>query len=183
MGEVRRPDLGEERLVALIATGDRSSFSDLFMLYAPKVKAYMRKMGATDAAAEDLAQEALLRVWRNAGQFDAARGNVAAWIFTIARNAYIDAARKERHPSDLQEQPQRPAAHTPEEALLARDRIQRTQRALSELSTSQGRVCEAVLLGGSSLRHAAERLGLSLPTAKSHLRRGLAKLKASVNEA
>ncbi|OYV74238.1 MAG: hypothetical protein B7Z74_02630 [Deltaproteobacteria bacterium 21-66-5] len=69
-------------LIAAIAAGrDRAAFAGLFSHYAPRVKTFLQRRGADAAQAEELAQEALLAVWRKAGQFDPARATAAAWIF------------------------------------------------------------------------------------------------------
>ena len=75
---------------------DREAFADLFDHFAPRVKAYMRRLGAEPAAADDLVQDVMLTVWRRAGQFDPSKAGVATWIFTIARNRRIDIIRRER---------------------------------------------------------------------------------------
>ena len=86
---------------AVVAVGrvrDRKAFQDLFDHFAPRVKGYLMRLGAGNAVAEDLAQEALLTVWRKAALFDPGKASASTWIFTIARNLRIDAIRKERRP-------------------------------------------------------------------------------------
>ncbi|HSZ12103.1 MAG TPA: sigma factor, partial [Rhizomicrobium sp.] len=65
---------------------DRAAFEALFNHFAPRVKAYLLRLGAHGAQADELAQEALLLLWRKAEQFDPAKASAATWIFTIARN-------------------------------------------------------------------------------------------------
>lgn len=171
-------DARERGLLLAIAEGDRESFVMLFSLYAPKVKTYLRRKGASEGEAEDLAQEALLRVWQKARSFDPSRGTQAAWIYTIARNVYVDSVRRERHPDDLIEwcrSPPPPA--TPEEALLAADRRVELDRAVAGLSGQQATVFKLAFRREGPLADVADGLGLELPTVKSHLRRGVAKLR------
>src|ERR1700722_5475957 len=86
---------GPERLIlAIAARADRAAFTSLFLHFAPRVKAYLLRRGLSGPVAEELAQEAMLTVWRRAAQFDPARAGAAAWIFAIARNLCIDAARR-----------------------------------------------------------------------------------------
>lgn len=89
-------DLSDEDLLARIGAGDRVAFAALFGRYAPKVKSYLMRLGAGWAAAEDLAQEAIVSVWRRAASYDATRAKASTWIFVIARNAWIDRLRRER---------------------------------------------------------------------------------------
>ena len=79
-------------------TRDRAAFAALFAHFAPRVKAWLMRQGAPPAQAEDLAQEALLMVWRKAPLFDPAKASAGTWVFTIARNLRIDAIRRERRP-------------------------------------------------------------------------------------
>lgn len=82
------------RLIRAIADRqDRAAFAALFECFAPRIKAFMQRSGAGEASAEELAQETMLAVWRKAALFDPASAGAAAWIFTIARNLRIDAAR------------------------------------------------------------------------------------------
>ena len=61
------------------ATQDRAAFAALFAHFAPRVKAYLLRLGAPSGVAEELAQEALLSVWRKAHLFDPAKASAATW--------------------------------------------------------------------------------------------------------
>ena len=103
------------------------------------------RSGAAADAAEDVAQETLLTVWRKAAYFDPARASASAWIFTIARNLRIDRLRGEKRatlyaPFELVE-PESP--QTPDHALDAAERDERVRAALRELSQEQVRVVTA----------------------------------------
>ncbi|HEY4123346.1 MAG TPA: sigma-70 family RNA polymerase sigma factor, partial [Rhizomicrobium sp.] len=83
-------------LVSIAIRQDRAAFAVLFGYFAPRVKAYLLKLGAGPSLAEDLAQEAMIAVWRKAVLFDPTKASASTWIFTIARNLRIDAIRRER---------------------------------------------------------------------------------------
>src|SRR5690348_424827 len=95
---------------------DREAFARLFEHFAPRLKSYLMRAGAGPVAAEDFAQEAMLTVWRKAALFDPTRAGASTWIFTIARNLRIDAARRAkfdlREPdlSELPDDPEQPDA-------------------------------------------------------------------------
>jgi RNA polymerase sigma-70 factor (ECF subfamily) len=76
------------------ASSDRDAFWLLFEHFAPRIKGLMLKAGASKEEAEEIAQDALLAVWRKAAQFDPASQGAPAWIFTIARNLRIDGIRR-----------------------------------------------------------------------------------------
>ena len=80
----------EADVEAVAERRDRAAFGRVFAHYGPRVKAYLRRLGASDPVAEDLTQEVMLTVWRRAGQFDRTRAALSTWIYTIARNKRID---------------------------------------------------------------------------------------------
>ena len=72
-------------MLAVRDTGDREACARLFDYFAPRVKAMAMRGGASAALAEEIVQDAMLRVWRSAGQFDPARAQVSGWVYQIAR--------------------------------------------------------------------------------------------------
>ena len=77
---------------------DSKAFAELFDYFAPRVKSFLIRSGASNSMAEDCAQEVMATVWLKAHLFDPSRASVSTWIFTIARNKNIDALRKQRRP-------------------------------------------------------------------------------------
>ena len=87
----------QQELVALlsqVATGDRDAFRVLYGRTSAKLYASVLRILGSQAAAEDAVQEAYLKIWNRAGNFDGERGSPIAWMTTIARHAAIDAARR-----------------------------------------------------------------------------------------
>lgn len=84
-----------EQLIQAIATRrDRATFVKLFQHFAPRVKTFMLRSGASESAAEEIARQTMLSVWREADSFKpGAAGAAAAWS---ARNLRIDALWRER---------------------------------------------------------------------------------------
>ena len=182
-GEKLVPDAGDkadEELLACVARGDRAAFAALFVRYAPKVKTYLMRLGASNASAEDLAQDALLAVWRRSGTFDAARAKARTWIFVIARNAWIDRLRRERVELAYVAIPD-PDPEVEEAADEMVSRLEAEARIGSVLRTLPEEQRQVVLLSFFEERaHAdiAEHLSLPLGTVKSRLRLALGKLRS-----
>src|SRR5260221_11582530 len=86
-------------IAAIAAHQDRAAFSALFRHYAPRVKAFIMRGGADAETAQEVAQEALIMVWRKAASFDRNRASAATWIYTMARNKRIDLARRTPPPA------------------------------------------------------------------------------------
>lgn len=88
---------GQQELVVLltrIAAGDRGAFAVLYERTSAKLFATIRRILGNRTAAEDAVQDAYLKIWNRAGDFDAALGSPIAWMTTIARHAAIDSARR-----------------------------------------------------------------------------------------
>ncbi|HEY1749977.1 MAG TPA: sigma-70 family RNA polymerase sigma factor [Caulobacteraceae bacterium] len=170
-------------LIGRVAGADRTAFADLFGHFAPRVKSYLLRLGAAPALAEELAQETLLAVWRKAAGFDPAKAAASTWIFTIARNLRIDAARRERRgdvaddPSDAPE-----AEPAPDARLAAAQSEGRIRHALTALPPEQAEVVRLSFFSDKPHSEIAEQLGLPLGTVKSRLRLAMGRLRESLGD-
>jgi RNA polymerase sigma-70 factor, ECF subfamily len=162
------------------ATQDRAAFAALFAHFAPRIKAYLLRLGAPGAVAEELAQEALLSVWRKAHLFDPAKASAATWLFTIARNLRIDAIRRERRPEldpeDFMPEPDADA----DAGLMLAENEGRLRIALKELPADQIQVVELSFFADKPHSQIAVELGIPLGTVKSRLRLAMARLKRAM---
>ena len=169
-------------LIAVAADRDRRAFAALFDHFAPRVKAYLLRLGASPALAEDLAQEALLSLWRKAHLFDPAKASAATWLFTIARNLRIDTIRRERrpelHPEDFMPEGE-PMA---DDGLALADDEARLRAALKELPADQIQVVELSFFADKPHSQIAAELDIPLGTVKSRLRLAMARLKRALGE-
>lgn len=171
----------EADLHAVAERRDREAFGRLFAFYGPRIKAYLRRLGAEDAAAEDLTQEVMLALWRRAHQFDRRRAALSTWIFTIARNRRIDAIRRERRPDYDPDDPAlvEDVDHAPrgDEVAEAREMEGIVLRAVKRLPVEQAELLRIFYYEEKSHSVIAEELGLPLGTVKSRLRLALGKLR------
>lgn len=177
-------DEANQLVLAIAARQDRNAFAALFAMAAPKVKAYMMRTGSAPEMAEEIAQEAMLLVWRKASYFDPARASAATWIFTIARNLRIDFQRKVKSsqlpgtdPSSFQEE-----ERTPEELLFVRVDEDRIRIAMQALSPEQETILRLSFFRDRPHSEIARELDLPLGTVKSRIRRALVRLKTMLEE-
>ncbi len=161
---------------------DRAAFGALFDHFAPRIKSYLMRLGAPGPQAEDLAQEAMLSLWRKAHLFDSSKASAATWLFTIARNLRIDAIRREKRP-ELDPQDFQPDAEPDaDDALTLAADEGRLREALKTLPPDQAAVIEQSFFADKPHSQIASEQGIPLGTVKSRLRLAMARLKAALGE-
>jgi RNA polymerase sigma-70 factor (ECF subfamily) len=178
------------RQIEAVATKrDRASFIALFQHFAPRVKTFMLRSGASEAMAEEIAQETMLTVWRKADLFVAGSHGAAAWIFTIARNLRIDALRREQRGNASSSESDNDDARiaveshldkqlTPEAQFAAAQSEENVRKAMAQLSNEQLRVIELSFFEEKTHSEIAEHLQIPIGTVKSRSRLALARLRA-----
>jgi RNA polymerase sigma-70 factor (ECF subfamily) len=163
---------------------DRAAFQELFVYFAPRIKAYLMRLGAGAPVAEDIAQEAMLALWRKATLFDPGKAAAATWVFTIARNLRIDAIRREKRPEFDPNDP----ALVPDDEPAADDEVargeadERLRAALTVLPREQIEVVELSFFADKPHSAIAKELGLPLGTVKSRLRLAMGRLRTALGD-
>jgi RNA polymerase sigma factor (sigma-70 family) len=137
-------------------------------------------------AAEEVTQEALIRVWRHAPVFDARRGSVTTWVLTITRNLSIDAPRLRRaipvDPDEFLAQGLISNEGLPEEAAIAGDAVPALRAALAGLPAEQRRALVLAAVWGRTAAEISESEAIPLGTAKTRIRAGMSKLRAAMTD-
>jgi RNA polymerase sigma-70 factor (ECF subfamily) len=167
-------------IVAIAHAKDRSAFSALFGHFAPRLKTYLLRRGMPESVAEELIQEAMLRVWTKADQFDPSRASAAAWIYSIARHLLVDTLRREQGCGDDRIGELKPACETPEEELGAAQSDTRLHSALARLPVGQAELLRLSFFEERSHAQIADRLVIPLGTVKSRLRRATVQLRLAL---
>jgi RNA polymerase sigma-70 factor (ECF subfamily) len=169
-------------LIAVRDHRDKAAFAALFDLFAPKLKAMIMRGGASAAQAEDVVQDAMLAVWRKAGQFDPERAQASGWIYRIARNRMIDIARKDQRPIPQELQVAENTTEEPAQAIALAQETDHLRKALAALPEKQRTMIEKAYLGELSHQEITEVTGLPLGTIKSRIRLGLERLRHELKE-
>ena len=176
----RMATVQEETICNLIeaigARGDRDAFATLFRHFAPRLKAFAMRRGADGATAEEVAQEAMVQVWRRAATFDPARANGSSWIFAIARNKRIDLVRRERRP-EIEPEGEEASVPAADNDYDLRENRRALGRAFENLPADQSEILRKAYLEDKSHSAIAAETGLPLGTVKSRVRLGLARLR------
>jgi len=171
-------------VVKVAREADRAAFTELFDHFAPRVKAYLMRLGAQAGQAEDLTQDVMVTVWRKAALFDERQASAATWIFTIARNRRIDAIRRTRRPEIDPNDPLfvPDAEPQPDAVLVTAEREDRLRAAMAKLSDDQRALLVQAFYDGKSHSEIAAATRLPLGTVKSRLRNIFAKLRGLLPE-
>jgi RNA polymerase sigma-70 factor (ECF subfamily) len=163
-------------LVALAATGGRDAFGELIRRHGSAVRGLLRRLGADAASADDVAQDAFLAAYEQISDFRG-EGTFQAWVKRIAARLYAKRWRREARGAALAElSADADISALVEAGGVSADRID-LDDALRALSPVE-RLCVS-LCYGADLSHAevAEVLNAPLGTVKSHVKRGLDKLR------
>jgi RNA polymerase sigma-70 factor (ECF subfamily) len=158
-------------------TKDRKAFAELFGYFAPRVKSFLMKSGASPDLAEECTQEVMTTLWNKAHMFDPAKASVSTWIFTIARNRKIDLLRKQRRPEpeDLTWGPEAEPDQADVRGL--QQETEQLGKALATLPAEQRKLIERAYFGELSHSQIAAETGLPLGTIKSRIRLALDRLR------
>lgn len=174
----------DELLVRVGRERDKAAFSALFSYFAPRLKSFLLRLGTDMQTAEELAQEAMIMVWRRAETFDPAQAGASTWIFTIARNKRIDRLRRDGRPlpdmTDPAIMPEQP--ETADQAVSRREDEDKIKAALKKLPEEQAKMIFAAYYEEKSHREIAEDSGLPLGTVKSRIRLALSRLRRQIDE-
>jgi RNA polymerase sigma-70 factor (ECF subfamily) len=185
IGSTHSPAEDHKRLMGLVAfEQNRDAFKSLFLYFGPRVKAMMIRSGADAAAAEDLAQDVMITVWRKSQLYSAQRGAVSTWIFTIARNARIDKLRRgsSRSYEDIDDMELESDLPDAEQEVWEGQRAGLVSQALSGLPDEQRLIMEMAFLRDLPQSEIARELALPIGTVKSRMRLAYGKLREKLKE-
>jgi RNA polymerase sigma-70 factor, ECF subfamily len=190
-GRNDRPDWPSEdainkRLMQRVAQNlDRGAFAEMFDRFAPRLKSFMMRKGASAELAEDLVQEAMLLIWTKAGLYDPAKGSVMGWVYTLARNLRIDRLRRDGHMMLTTLDGFDAASDEPggEVVLSRKQEDEHVAEALKTIPAEQREILIMSYVEDMPQTEIAARLKLPLGTVKSRMRLAYNRLRKSLETA
>jgi RNA polymerase sigma-70 factor, ECF subfamily len=173
--------LADEDLISLVEAADAEAFATLYDRHSRAAFSLAYRMMGERQAAEDLAQDAFLKVWRSASSYRAERGSVRTWILSIVHNRGIDQIRSQASRRRTQDKIEASASRSqPSEAFAETWRnSQRDQvrEALNTLPPEQLKILELAYFSGYTHVEISDLLHLPLGTVKGRMRLGLKKIR------
>lgn len=173
-------------LIERVASGDEDAFEELYERTARRVYGLALRIIHNPAMAAETVQEVYLQVWQQAAAYSAIRGTPQSWIFTLTHRRAVDRVRAERSSTE------RGSRHAQEVNALKHDSVEdtvsrslMTQAVKGCLSVLTIRESEAIVLAyydGLTYAQVAHSLGLKLPTVKSRIHSGLARLRQAMEQ-
>ena len=174
--------MSEADLLARIARGDEQALAALYDAVSPLAYGLaFRVMNDADAA-EDVVQDAFLRIWHRAARYEPSRGAARPWILRVVRNVAIDRLRSRDARDRAETRSQTDAAlgtvpEAPDDAAIRTEQARRVRAALGELPPEQRRAIEIAYFEGLSHSEIAARERTPLGTVKTRIRDGVLRLK------
>ncbi len=173
-----------------IANGDRQSFRDLYDRYDGLLFTTIDKVLNDREDSEEVLQEVMSSLWRKAHLYHPGRGRPITWLASMARNRAIDRLRSKQRQSKLKNaytdemdvNPRGSTGLSGPEAATRRDTCQAVHSAVMELTDVQLEAIDKVYFEGLTQQEIADQLGQPLGAVKARIRRGLAKLRKTVDE-
>lgn len=163
-------------LIRRAARGDGAAVLALYDRHAPAVLALAQRILGSRDEAEEVLQDAFVRVWQDAASYDPGRAGFRAWIFTIARNRALDVLRRRATARKTAASLEPPSAPERPDASIAAD-AERVKRAIEGLPDAQRQALELAYYEGLTHVQIAERTGAPLGTVKTRILDGMRKLR------
>jgi RNA polymerase sigma-70 factor, ECF subfamily len=171
----------DEDLMPLVETGDAEAFATLYDRHGRMAYSLAYRIMGEKQEAEDVVQEAFIKVWRSAGGYRVGRGSVRTWILSIVHNRGIDQIRSHARRGRIKEKVEASTPQSePSEAFAEtwkNTQQEQVREALNTLPPEQLKILELAYFSGHTHVEIAQRLDLPLGTVKGRMRLGLQKLR------
>jgi len=179
----------EALLLARIGSGDRTAFRELYASYSTPLFSFALRLVGDRATAEEMLQDAFIKIWRHARDYDPRKSRAFTWAVTIARRTCIDHLRSRRASLSFAPLPEVTntiefaTAETARRFAEVRETSESVDRALRNIPEDRRRALELALFSELTHVEIADQLAQPLGTVKSWIRRGLLDLRATLSEA
>jgi len=179
----------EAKLMSRVAAKEEAAFAELSEKYSALIFSTAFKVLNHYEDTEDVMTEVLNTIWKKADTYHSKKGSLVTWICTTARNRAIDRVRSVQRRSALYDRfEEKVEGEAPEKRVTGREDLYRSdarrvlQNAVVALSPEQREVIELAYFEGLTQKQIAERIDSPLGTVKARIRRGVERLRVSIND-
>jgi RNA polymerase sigma-70 factor, ECF subfamily len=172
----------DQNALERIARGEHDALAELYDRHGRVVYSLALRIVRDQGDAEDVVQEVFAQAWKQASRYDSRRGQVIAWLLTMARSRAIDRVRgRNSRPAgtadDVAMLALPDAAQPADEQLIWAGRASQIRSAFETLPFLQRMAIELAFYEGLTHSEIAERLEVPLGTVKTRIRQGLLRMK------
>ncbi len=184
-------DVPDEELVRLICQHDEAALAVLIQRYGGQVQVVCKSICGDELEANGVVSDVFWEFWRHAELFQSQRGSLRSYLLTMARSRSIDRMRsvvsQSRQRSKfidatVHNAKELSSADSPERRALSDENAEEVQQALCQLSELQRQTLQLAFFDGMSHREVASTLQIPLGTVKTHIRKGLLRLRFLLSE-
>lgn len=167
-------------LINRVAKQDRAAFAKLYEATAAKLLGVVLRIVKDRPWADEIIQEAYLKIWQRAGLFDAGKASPITWLVSIARNKAIDELRKHpagRTTTDHAMDDMVARQPTVQEAMEGQQAVNKLNQCIDQLEKDRQEIVRLAYLSGWSREQLASQYEQPVNTLKTWLRRALQDIK------
>ena len=171
----------EKDIVSYLSTGNKKAIELIYDNYSDSLFGVILKMVKNEIEAQDILQEAFIKIWKNCKKYDASKAKLFTWLMTICRNVAIDKLRSKKNKSQKEIQKEDVTVYDSRKIVMNPDHIDLRDK-VNSLDPKYVEVINALFFGGMTQQEASDELNLPLGTVKSRLRIAIRELNKIFGE-
>jgi RNA polymerase sigma factor (sigma-70 family) len=168
----------EKRIIELFALGDANAMDLLYDHYADTLYGIVFRMIADEEQAQDVLQEAFVKIWQHSRGYDPMKGRLFTWLLSITRNVAIDAIRKNKRQGEIYGKATSVIMATTEAESIDVGTNHDISKVLGHLSASNRAIIEHSYILGYTHPEIAEKFNIPLGTVKTRIRNAMIELRS-----
>lgn len=173
----------ERHFIGRLQAGEETSFAQLYDRYGTNLYAVILEIVRNEQDAENLLQDAFVKIWRNISRYDATKGRLYTWIITVARRLALDFVRSQYFREQQMNQSVENAVYIAGDAAeMTRLEFIGVSKAVSDLDPALRQVIDLQYFMGYTQQEVADETGLPLGTVKSRTRAAMTQLRTHLTE-
>ena len=169
----------ETELVQLLQMQDQQAFSYLYDNYAPSLNGVIYRLVENKELAEDILQEAFIKIWNNFAQYDSSKGRLFTWMINVTRNLTIDTLRSKGYKKQAKISTDENSVNNVQDNSFGADKFDTMglQKQLANLRPEQRSIIDMAYFKGYTQDEISKHTGVPLGTVKTRMRAAIIELR------